>query len=281
MPEQLPSKLSSAALAVLTTRPACYLSLVSCLSSLGESLPSVPDATHHMPVGRFEVHEESSTYRYWLLFTPSYDCELGNLNLLGWELMLSKLENVGGLRDAKSANLKDKTNLKSLRLYWSWTDRSETFDSEVVEGLEPSSGLQELTIDSYTGTVLSPTWLVKLVNLTSIHLTYLLQCEQFPPLGKLPSLKRIELHGMMSLKCFHDDDDAASRDEILFPSLQEFDIDDCSALVSLPSNFPKLVSLSILEANVHHILVSITMSGRGGANNEDKVNDSVNYTDED
>ncbi|GKE07274.1 hypothetical protein Tco_1399292, partial [Tanacetum coccineum] len=34
--------LSSTALAVLTTRPACHPSLVSCLSSLGESLPSVP-----------------------------------------------------------------------------------------------------------------------------------------------------------------------------------------------------------------------------------------------
>ncbi|GKB53383.1 hypothetical protein Tco_0904136, partial [Tanacetum coccineum] len=35
--------LSFAALAVLTTRPACRPSLASCLSSLGESLPSVPD----------------------------------------------------------------------------------------------------------------------------------------------------------------------------------------------------------------------------------------------
>ncbi|GKD93453.1 hypothetical protein Tco_1373290 [Tanacetum coccineum] len=42
MPVQLPSKLSSTALAVLTTWPACHPSLVSCLSSLRESLPSVP-----------------------------------------------------------------------------------------------------------------------------------------------------------------------------------------------------------------------------------------------
>ncbi|GKE43189.1 hypothetical protein Tco_1470473 [Tanacetum coccineum] len=34
--------LSSAALAVLTTRPACHLSLISCLSSLRESIPFVP-----------------------------------------------------------------------------------------------------------------------------------------------------------------------------------------------------------------------------------------------
>ncbi|GKA61235.1 hypothetical protein Tco_0760642 [Tanacetum coccineum] len=36
--------LSSAALNVLTTRPASHSSLASCLSSLEESLPSVPDA---------------------------------------------------------------------------------------------------------------------------------------------------------------------------------------------------------------------------------------------
>ncbi|GKD85937.1 hypothetical protein Tco_1357091 [Tanacetum coccineum] len=37
-------QLSSAALTVPTTRPICHSSLTSCLSSLGESLPSVPDA---------------------------------------------------------------------------------------------------------------------------------------------------------------------------------------------------------------------------------------------
>ncbi|GJR94752.1 hypothetical protein Tco_0266926 [Tanacetum coccineum] len=64
MPEQLPSKLSSAALAVLTTRPACPPSLVSCLSSLGESLPSMPYvyeypaavAVSDVPGSRTRVH---------------------------------------------------------------------------------------------------------------------------------------------------------------------------------------------------------------------------------
>ncbi|GJR64313.1 hypothetical protein Tco_0010378 [Tanacetum coccineum] len=37
-------QLSSAALTVLTTQPACHSSLASCLSSHGESLPSMPDA---------------------------------------------------------------------------------------------------------------------------------------------------------------------------------------------------------------------------------------------
>ncbi|PWA42776.1 Disease resistance protein [Artemisia annua] len=170
--------------------------------------------------------------------------ELGNLNLLGWELILSGLENVGGLRDAKSANLKDKTNLKFLRLDWSW-DRSETFDSEVLEGLEPNSGLRELTISDYMGRVISPIWMVKLVNLTSIGFYDLRRCDHLAPLGKLPGLKSIILWKMLSLKCFHDDDNTTLSDEILFPNLHKLFIGYCSSLVSLPSNFPKLWSLDI------------------------------------
>ncbi|GJU53553.1 disease resistance protein [Tanacetum coccineum] len=146
--------------------------------------------------------------------------ELGNLNLLGWRLKLSRLINVGGLRDAKSANLKDKTNLKSLELQWSLFRSKETCcsEEEVVEGLEPNLGLQELTIDGYMGRVISPSWLVKLVNLTSILFYHLSKCEQLPPLGKLPSLKSFRLYKMKSLKCFHYDDDTASKDHVGFRS---------------------------------------------------------------
>ncbi|GKB07737.1 disease resistance protein, partial [Tanacetum coccineum] len=177
----------------------------------------------HMPVGIKEL----TNLRRLSQFAVGKDDgarigELGNLNLLGGDLWLSRLENVGGLRDAKSANLKDKTNLKSLRLEWSRDNhRPETFDSEVLEGLEPNSGLQKLTIWNYMGTVLSLSWLVKLVNLTIIEFIGVDKCEQLPPLGKLPSLKRIVLFDMQSLKCFHDDDDATSKDEILFPNLQK------------------------------------------------------------
>ncbi|GJT20542.1 hypothetical protein Tco_0890479 [Tanacetum coccineum] len=70
MPEQLPSKLSSAALAVLTTRPACHPSLASCLSSHRESLLSVPNAygqslealISHPAASRSESHVPGTVY---------------------------------------------------------------------------------------------------------------------------------------------------------------------------------------------------------------------------
>ncbi|PWA67368.1 Disease resistance protein [Artemisia annua] len=204
------------------------------------------DSLWHMPVG---IKELTNLRRLSQFVVGKEDGarigELGNLNLLGWDLKLKKLQNVRGLRDAKSANLKDKTNLKSLILYWSFGRSEETNDSEVVEGLEPNSGLQELKIERYMGRVLSPSWLVKLVNLTSIKFSVLKKCEQLPPLGKLPSLKRIQLEWMDSLECFHDEDNSTSKDEILFLSLQELEIRLCPSLVSLPTNFPKLQSLEI------------------------------------
>ncbi|PWA35491.1 Disease resistance protein [Artemisia annua] len=145
----------------------------------------------HMPVGIKEI----TNLRRLSHFVVGQDDvaqigELGNLNLLGRELELSRLENVGGLREAKSAKLEDKTNLKSLRLYWS-RDGSEASDSEVLEGLEPSSGLQQLEVWHYMGRVISPSWMVKLFNLTSIGFYCVPKCEQIPPLGKLPNLKKL------------------------------------------------------------------------------------------
>ncbi|PWA62563.1 Disease resistance protein [Artemisia annua] len=215
-----------------------------------QRLDTSSSSLRHMPVGIKEL----TNLRRLSNFVVGKDDgarigEMGNLNLVGMrKLELSGPENVGGLREAESANLKDKINLKSLTLVWSHDERSETNDSEVLEGLEPNSGLQELKINRYMGTVISP-WMVKLVNLTSINISHLLKCEQLPLLGKLPSLKIIKLWDMDSLKCFHDDDNSTSKDEILFPSLQELHIVTCWSLVSLPSNFPKLQSLEIYTCN--------------------------------
>ncbi|KAJ9559306.1 hypothetical protein OSB04_013920 [Centaurea solstitialis] len=163
--------------------------------------------------------------------------ELGDLNLLGGRLELRGLENVGGLEEAKSANLKHKTNLMSLVLHWRCFRGSEenVDDEDVVEGLEPNSSLKELDIRDYMGKMICPSWMTKLRNLVKIEFWWCLRCERIPPLGKLPSVKIISL-AIMAIRCLDDDE---------FPSLQELTIQHCPQLVSLPNNLPKLTGLHI------------------------------------
>ncbi|GKC67448.1 disease resistance protein, partial [Tanacetum coccineum] len=210
-------------------------------------------ALEYMPAG---IKELSSLRRLSNFVVGKKDGarigELGDLNLLGWELELSGLENVSGLRDAQSANLKYKRNVLFLGLSWSgiYTRESnlETFarDEKVLEGLEPNSSLKQLSIENYIGKIISPSWMVVLLNLAVIEFSQCKNCEYIPPLGKLPNLRTIILYGMASLKCFHDDDTTTSEDDNLFPSLQELYINACSDLHSLPSNLSKLERLEIV-----------------------------------
>ncbi|KAJ9559295.1 hypothetical protein OSB04_013909 [Centaurea solstitialis] len=164
--------------------------------------------------------------------------ELGDLNLLGGRLELRGLENVGGLEEAKSANLKHKTNLICLKLCWRDVGGSEeeNDDEEVVEGLEPNSSLKELNMLRFMGKRICPSWMMKLRNLVKIGFWNCRRCESISSLGKLPSLKVIDI-GDMAIRCLDDDE---------FPSLQELTIDYCPQLVSLPSNLPTLEELSLI-----------------------------------
>ncbi|KAJ9559159.1 hypothetical protein OSB04_013773 [Centaurea solstitialis] len=166
--------------------------------------------------------------------------ELGDLYLLGGRLELKGLENVRGLEEAKSANLKNKTNLTYLVLRWSDDRGSEEKidDEEVVEGLEPNSSLKELRIKDFMGKMICPSWLMKLRNLVEIQFWGCKRCESIPSLVKLPSLKVIVLASMEALRCLDDDE---------FPSLQVLYIMDCPQLVSLPNNLPTLEGLTLIK----------------------------------
>ncbi|KAJ9559300.1 hypothetical protein OSB04_013914 [Centaurea solstitialis] len=195
------------------------------------------DSLDYMPVGMKEL---GCLTRLGLFVVGekkgSQITELGDLNLLGGRLEVKGLENVGGLEEAKSANLKHKTNLMSLVLSWGSDRGSEEKidDEEVVEGLEPNSSLKELHIKYYMGKMICPSWMMKLRNLVKIEI-WVCDSESIPPLGKLPSLKVIVLYEM-AIRCLDDDE---------FPSLQELTISDCHQLVSLPSNLPTLEELTL------------------------------------
>ncbi|KAJ0613290.1 putative virus X resistance protein-like, coiled-coil [Helianthus annuus] len=100
--------------------------------------------------------------------------ELGSLNLLEGNLKIVGLTFVGSISEAKSANLKCKTNLSCLVFDWSEDTSSRriqqmfTHDEEVLEGLEPTSSLKELRIWDYMGKIISPSWMVNLKNLVEI-----------------------------------------------------------------------------------------------------------------
>ncbi|XP_035832081.1 disease resistance protein RGA2-like [Helianthus annuus] len=199
----------------------------------------------HLPLGVQEL-----TSLKWLPWFPVGNesgakiGELGGLNLLK-RLGITKLENVGGLSEAKSANLKCKSNLSVLRLEWNEFHMNE-HDEEVLEGLEPNPCLTELVISRYMGKNISPSWMVNLNNLVRIHVSGCLNCECIPALGRLPSLRSIKLQFMTSLKCFHDDNTNKSGDTTtMFPSLQNLDIGFCPCLETLPSNLPKLKVLRL------------------------------------
>ncbi|KAJ0628656.1 putative leucine-rich repeat domain superfamily [Helianthus annuus] len=121
-----------------------------------------------------------------------------------------------------------------------------THDEEVLEGLEPTSSLKELSILDYMGKIISPSWMVNLKNLVEIYFLRCKKCEHIPAFGRLPNLRVIHLREMDSLKCFHDDDTSMLGDTTtMFPCLQKLNIVKCPALNSLPSHLPKLEVLSL------------------------------------
>ncbi|PPD69715.1 hypothetical protein GOBAR_DD33409 [Gossypium barbadense] len=80
--------------------------------------------------------------------------ELGKLKHLQGRLAISRLKNVVNARDAKDAKLKDKVNLKNLKLTWDEyddIDGDSKHDREVLEQLEPNTNLKHLVIGSYKG----------------------------------------------------------------------------------------------------------------------------------
>ncbi|KAJ0810920.1 putative virus X resistance protein-like, coiled-coil [Helianthus annuus] len=192
--------------------------------------------------------------------------ELGDINLLEGRLEIEGLENVGGLSEAKSANLKCKKNLSILVLRWSRCDSDSDTEvlyipamfpdfKEVLEGLEPNPSLEILKMYNYMGKTIAPSWMDNLRNLVEIVFSGCKKCEHIPPLGRLPSLRVIQLVHMHSLKCFHDDDINMSADNNdMFISLQRLEIKFCGKLISLPGNLPKLEDLELKGC---HKLISL------------------------
>ncbi|THG02397.1 hypothetical protein TEA_004329 [Camellia sinensis var. sinensis] len=130
--------------------------------------------------------------------------ELGNLIYLRGKLCLSGLQKVVVPLDAREANLNDKKGLDVLSMEWSVNSddsRDGRVETEVLDMLQPHKNLKELHIKGYLGTGF-PTWIGDPLfsNMADLSLDNCGNCASLPPLGQLPSLKKLYIIGMRVLK---------------------------------------------------------------------------------
>ncbi|XP_011045028.1 PREDICTED: putative disease resistance RPP13-like protein 1 [Populus euphratica] len=121
--------------------------------------------------------------------------DLRNLNHLQGSLRIRWLRDVKDPDEVKKAELKSKKHLTGLGLRFEWrTDRRIIRDDEVLEALEPPPNLESLDIHAYQGIIpVLPSWINKL---RVVRLKDWDMIENLPPLGKLPSLEDLSVHGM-------------------------------------------------------------------------------------
>ncbi|CAL5376366.1 unnamed protein product [Camellia sinensis] len=129
--------------------------------------------------------------------------ELGNLIYLRGKLCLSGLQNVVVPFEAKEANLNDK-GFDVLSMEWSVNSddsRDGRVETEVLDMLQPHKNLKELHIKGYLGTRF-PNWIGDPLfsNMADLSLDNCGNCASLPPLGQLPSLKKLYIKGMSVLK---------------------------------------------------------------------------------
>ncbi|TYI91669.1 hypothetical protein E1A91_D02G009500v1 [Gossypium mustelinum] len=162
--------------------------------------------------------------------------------------------------EARKANLRLKTKL--CKVIFEWTNFSTDNFEEVLEGLQPHSGLQSLIVWNYGGEKL-PSWMSRPVhgsNIGSLILDNLMElvlwdcfnCKSLPPLGQLNSLKFLALRKMGKVKCIGQKEVfpalkkfsllglinlkewTATTAAIMFPCLEELLVSNCPLLESVP-----------------------------------------------
>ncbi|KAL5718985.1 hypothetical protein ACHQM5_011829 [Ranunculus cassubicifolius] len=149
--------------------------------------------------------------------------ELHHLNHLQGLLRIDGVENVRDGEEGKQANLTAKKNLSSLELQWDIYGRrniSGNSEEDVLQALQPPLNLSgRLFITGYRGSKF-PSWTNNLVNLAEIGLYDCPKCEDLPPLGHLPLLKKLKIKRIYSLKRINKQFYGINSSQAFFPSLE-------------------------------------------------------------
>jgi hypothetical protein len=214
--------------------------------------------------------------------------QLQELNLHG-ELSIFNMQNIVNPSDAQTANLKNKVHLVKLNLEWNGNSDDSEKEREVLEKLQPSKHLKELSIQNYGGTRFSH-WFGddSLSNVVSLKLSNCENCMLLPSLGILSSLKELFIIGLSGIVVigseFYGNVNSAPsgvipfsslktlqfknmkgwqewecKETVAFPCLQQLFIEDCPNLKKcLPEQLPSLIELKLL--NCKQLVASVSLA---------------------
>ncbi|TQE05220.1 hypothetical protein C1H46_009199 [Malus baccata] len=167
--------------------------------------------------------------------------QVGDLRVLKLPGSLSiKLKgNVKDERELEKAQLWDMKKLFHLGIdSWDVQYKQTRSTVEILNGLRPHENLESIHISYHSGTT-CPNWMMSLHNLRIIYLFQWSECQFLPPLGKLPHLEKLTLHGMYKVKKIggeflgivdEDESSLKSSSSSFFPKLKEFTISFMSVL---------------------------------------------------
>ncbi|GKE14536.1 NB-ARC domains-containing protein, partial [Tanacetum coccineum] len=180
---------------------------------------------------------------------------LKNLKNLQGNISIQRLDKVQSARDIREVNLSQK-RVSELRVEWSddFNDaRNETLENEVMNALKPhSDNLKDLLIESYGGKVF-PNWIgdPSFLLLTCVQISGCRKCTFLPPLGQLPSLKKLGIRSLNEVKVVGSEFLGTG---IAFPKLESLRFEKMSGWEVWSTNsgvvdavFPRLQTLEIVD----------------------------------
>ncbi|CAJ2639091.1 unnamed protein product [Trifolium pratense] len=158
--------------------------------------------------------------------------ELRKFTNLQGKLTIKDLHNVIDATEAEDANLKSKEKIEELELLWGKQSDNSKDVELVFQMLQPPINLKSLNIGLYSG-ISFPSWMgnSSFSNLVSLRINNCDNCMKLPPLGQLPSLKDLEIHGMKILEtigpefCCAQGGECSNSSFQPFPSLERIKFD--------------------------------------------------------
>ncbi|CAJ2638855.1 unnamed protein product [Trifolium pratense] len=181
--------------------------------------------------------------------------ELGKFPQLQGKLSISQLQNVNDHLEADQADMKMKERIDDLTLEWDYgsTVPDSQIKSVVLEHLQPSTNLKNLTIKGYRG-ISFPNWLGDSLfgNMVYLKISNCDDCLWLPPVGQLHNLKELIIEGMSLVESigieFYGNDGSSFQP---FPSLETLHFEDMqeweewNLIGGTATQFPSLKTLSL------------------------------------